>query len=392
MELLDKAKSIQEQIVAWRRDIHMNPELGFEEQRTSRLVADTLREMGIEAEVGVGITGVVGHIGDGDSGPRIGIRADMDALPIQEANDVPYKSQVAGKMHACGHDAHTAMLLGVAKILNEMPDRPAGEIRLLFQPSEERWDDELKSGATRMIDDKALEGLDAVIALHVASEKPSGTVEITGGQVAAAVDTFYATIKGVGCHGAMPHTGIDPIWISSQVINAIQAIRARRTDPTSASVVTIGSIHGGSAPNVIPNEVSFSGTIRSFTDEIRSQLHEELEKAFEVARVFGGDYELKIERGYPAMINDHQVADLILGVAREAIGEENAGTGVPMMGAEDFSYMTQAAPGAMFMLGVKKDEMHRPHHSPVFDIDENPLHIGTAVLAETAVRLLREKA
>lgn len=391
MSFLEKAKALEDQLVEWRRDIHMHPELGFEETRTARLVADSLREMGIEAEVGVGITGVVGRIG-GDGGPRIGIRADMDALPIHESNDVPYASKTPGVMHACGHDAHTAILLGVAKMLNEMPDRPAGEIRLLFQPSEEKWDAELKSGATRMIDDKALEDLDAVIALHIASGNPTGQIEIGGGHIAAAVDTFDAVIKGVGCHGAMPHTGIDPIFIQAQIVNAIQGIRSRRLDPTAPSVVTIGSIHGGSIYNVIPHEVTMKGTIRTYSEEIRSQIHEELEKAFSIARVMGGDYELRIERGYPSLYNDPAVAELIDGIAKETVGDEKVKPAIPMMGAEDFSYMTQKAPGAMFMLGAKLDEMHRPHHSPIFDIDEKAMPIGAAVLAEAAVRLLREKA
>ncbi|GAB4517926.1 MAG: M20 family metallopeptidase [Anaerolineae bacterium] len=392
MQLLEQARQMEDQLVAWRREIHMHPELGFEETRTARLVADTLRSMGIETEVGVGITGVVARIGDGSAGPRIGIRADMDALPLDEANDVPYKSQTPGVMHACGHDAHTAILMGVAKLLNEMPDRPAGEIRLLFQPSEERWDKELKSGATRMIEDKALEGLDAVIALHVASDSPSGQVEVGPGYVLAAVDSFHATIHGIGCHGAMPHTGIDPIFISAQVINAIQGIRSRRLDPTRGSVVTIGSIHGGTADNIIPASVKFGGTIRSFDEETRSKIHEELDRAFSLARTLGGDYELTIERGYPALYNDPTITENLRTVATEAIGEGQVIQGTPMMGAEDFAYMAQAAPGAMFMLGAKLDDMHRPHHSPIFDIDEKAMPVGAAVLAETAVRLLRERA
>ncbi|RMG72591.1 MAG: amidohydrolase [Chloroflexi bacterium] len=390
MYFLDKAKSIEDQIIAWRRDIHMHPELGFEETRTAKLVANALNEMGIEAEVGVGITGVVARIGEGR--PAIGIRADMDALPIQEANDTPYKSQTPGVMHACGHDAHTAILLGVARILNEMPDRPAGEIRLLFQPSEEKWDAEGKSGATRMIDDNALEDLDAVIALHVSSVNDNATFEIVEGFALAAVDTFYATIFGEGTHGATPHQGIDPIYIQAQVINAIQGIRARRLDPTRGSVITVGGVHGGSAPNVIPDKVEMMGTIRSFDEETRTQIHEELERAFGVARALGGDYTLKIERGYPAMYNDPSVAQLLYEVAKDNMGADRVHHGVPMMGAEDFAYMTQKAPGAMFMLGAKLDEKHRPHHSPVFDINEDSFKYGAAVLADTACRLLKKYA
>lgn len=391
MELYKRASEIQEDMVAWRRDIHMHPELGFEEKRTANLVAQNLREMGIEAEVGIGRTGVVARIGDGN-GPKVGIRADMDALPIDEANDVPYKSQTPGLMHACGHDAHTAILLGVARILNDMKDRPAGEVRLLFQPSEEKWGDDGISGATAMIQDNALEELDAVIALHVASDKPSGTVEVGDGYVAAAVDSFTAKVKGEGTHGATPHKGVDPIWISAQVINAVQAIRSRRTDPITGSVVTIGAIHGGTATNVIPHEVTFMGTIRTFDDELRDKIHQELDRAFSIARTLGGDYELEIQRGYPSMYNAPEVSQLLRDVASEAIGDENVKVAVPMMGAEDFSYMTQKAPGAMLMLGAKYDDLNRPHHSPIFDIDESPMKIGAAVLAEAAVRLLKQHA
>lgn len=389
MDLLERALLIEEDMIGWRREIHMYPELGFEEKRTANLVAQTLREMGIEAEVGVGRTGVVARIGDGD-GPKVGIRADMDALPIDEANDVPYKSQIPGVMHACGHDAHTAILLGVARLLNEMSDRPKGEIRLLFQPSEERWDDQGISGATAMIEDRALEDLDAVIALHVASDQPSGKVMVGEGHVLAAVDTFEAVIKGEGTHGATPHKGVDPVWISAQVINAIQAIRSRRTDPTSGSVVTIGSIHGGSAPNVIPHEVKLIGTIRSFNEDIRNQIHEELDRACQVAQTLGGDYSLTISRGYPSLYNDPGVARLLRDVASEAIGEDNVAVASPMMGAEDFAYMAQKAPGAMMMLGAKLDSLNRPHHSPIFDIDEAPMKIGASILAETALRLLNQ--
>jgi amidohydrolase len=390
MDFLEKAKEIENQIIAWRRDIHANPELGFEENRTAAVVAEALREMGIETEVGVGRTGVVARIGNGN-GPKIGIRADMDALPIQEAVDLPFASKVEGKMHACGHDAHTAMLLGVARILHDIPDIN-GEIRLLFQPSEEKWDKDGISGATAMIGDKALEELDSVIALHVNSLMAAGEVEVTDGMALAAVDSFFAKVKGVGCHGAMPHTGIDPIWISAQVINAIQAIRSRRTDPTSASVITVGAIHGGDAPNVIPHEVEFRGTIRSFDEEIRSQLHEELDRAFQITRVFGGDYELEIQRGYPAMYNNPAVAQLLRDVATEKVGADKTKVGVAKMGAEDFAYMTQKAPGAMMFLGTKFDDQHRPHHSPVFAISEDPFKYGSAILAETAMRLLQQKS
>lgn len=388
--ILEQARQLQTDLVAWRRDIHMHPELSFEEVRTARLVADTLHAMGIEAQTGVGKTGVVARLGEGK--PVIGIRADMDALPIQEANDVPYASQIPGKMHACGHDAHTAILLGVARILNEMPDRPAGEIRLLFQPSEETEDAEGKSGAVRMIEEGALEGVDAVIALHVASGIPSGKIRISGGYVSASVDSFEAVIIGEGCHGAYPQYGIDPIYLLAQVINAVHGIRARRVNPVRPAVISIGSVHGGVADNVIPDRVAIKGTIRSYDDSTREQLWAELEKALGVARALGGDFQLRIVKGYPSMINDQSVSDLIQGAAVDILGPDALHIEEPGMGAEDFSYMTRLAPGAMFHLGAQLDSVNRPHHSPIFDLDESALPIGAAVLVESACRLLRQIA
>lgn len=388
--ILEQARGLQETMVAWRRDIHMHPEISFQEYRTARLVAEALHEMGIEAETGVGKTGVVGRLGEGR--PVIGIRADMDALPIHEANDVPYRSQTPGAMHACGHDAHTAILLGVARLLADMPDRPAGEIRFLFQPSEENEDDEGKSGATRMIEDGAMEGVDAVIALHVASGIPAGKIRTGGGYASAAVDSFEATITGEGCHGAYPQYGTDPIYILAQVINAVHGIRARRISPVRAAVISIGSVHGGDANNVIPDSVKINGTIRSFDEETRQKLWDELDRAMSVARALGGDYTLSIRRGYPAMYNDPGVSDLIEQVTIDLFGEEHLYSEETGMGAEDFSYMTRLAPGAMFNLGAKLDSVNRPHHSPIFDLDESVLHIGAAMLAETARRLLIQKA
>lgn len=388
--LLEKATEIEEKIIGWRRAIHQNPELGFEEIETAKLVATALNDMGLEAEVGVGRTGVVARIGNGN-GRKIGIRADMDALPIHEAVDLPFKSQVAGKMHACGHDAHTAMLLGVAQLLHD-EDAFDGEIRLLFQPSEERRDENGISGATAMQADGAIEGLDSVIAVHVDSLAPSGQIAVSYGNASAAADMFTAKILGEGTHGAFPHRGIDPIFIQAQVINAIQAIRSRFTDPTSASVISLGSIHAGEAPNVIPHEVLLTGTVRTFDEAIRDQVHEELDKAFQIARVFGGDYELDIDRGYPPMWNTPAVSEVIQQVGREFVGDDMAVVKQPGMYGEDFSYMLQKAPGAMFSLGARYDDQLRPHHSPFLALNEDSFKYGTAVLAETALRLLKSEA
>jgi amidohydrolase len=389
-KLLEQANAIREQLVIWRRQIHANPELGFQEHGTARYVTDALAEMGIEAQSGVGKTGVVGYLGEGS--PVIGIRADMDALPIQEENDVPYRSQNPGVMHACGHDAHTAMLLGAARLLSEMPNRPRGQIRFLFQPSEEASDAENKSGAVRMIEDGAMEEIDAVIALHVASELPANQIEIAGGYATAAEDSFHITVKGTGGHGAYPHQGTDPTFMLAQLINAIQGIRSRRVDPTKAATISIGYIHAGTVTNVIPSEVRLGGTMRSYDSEVREQLKEEMEKALGVVRALGGEAEVRFAQGYPSTYNDPAVAELIRSTAAETLGEDALIDPEPGMGAEDFSYMAQKAPGAMFMLGAKYDEKSRPHHTPVFDISEDVLPTGAALLAEVTRQLLEEKA
>ncbi|MDZ4764337.1 MAG: amidohydrolase [Chloroflexota bacterium] len=385
---LERAAALEPQIIDWRRDFHRHPELGFREFRTAGIVAEVLRGMGIEVTTGVGKTGVVGVIGDG--GPVVGIRADMDALPIIEANAVSYASENAGVMHACGHDAHTAILLGVARMLTDMPDRPAGQIRLFFQPCEEAADDEGKSGAQRMMDEGIMNGVDRVIALHVASELPAGKIAIESGHTSAAVDNFFATIIGKGCHAASPHTGVDPIFILAQFINAFHGIRARRISPVRPMIATIGSVHGGIAENVIPNEVTLSGTLRSYDDETREGLWREVEMALGVARALGGDYALRIEKGCPSILNDIGVTDMIRTVATDIIGSDVLINDEPSMGGEDFSFMTRAAPGAMFLLGAKKDDVDRPHHNPLFDLDEGSFKVGAAVLAETTLRMLRE--
>jgi amidohydrolase len=389
-DILTQAQTLAGQLTAWRRDIHTHPELSFQEQRTANLVAEELAALGIEAQSGVGKTGVVGYLGD--AGPVVAIRADMDALPIHEANDVPYRSQTPGVMHACGHDAHTAILLGVAKVLAAMPDRPAGQIRFLFQPSEEWRDEDNKSGATRMIEDKALEGVNAVLALHVASDMPSKRVSIADGYASANEDSFEVWLRGTGGHGAFPHQAIDPTFILAQVLNTLHGIRARRIDPTKAAALSIGMIQAGAASNVIPSQVYLAGTMRSFEDGVRQQLRDELAKALEISRVLGGDFELRLKPGYPSMYNDPDVAHIVRVATRDLVGAHTLIDPEPMMGAEDFSYMTRQAPGAMFMLGAQKDALNRPHHTPVFDIDESAMPLGVAVLVDAACRLLRQKA
>ena len=353
------------------------------------MVAETLTSLGLRVDTGVAKTGVIGHLGQ--EGPIVAIRADMDALPIQEQTDVPYASRVPGVMHACGHDAHTAIALGVAMLLSETD--LAGRVRFLFQPSEEGTDEEGKSGGMRLVEEGAMAGVNAILALHVEPRVETGQIRVEDGPKCAAADSFQATILGKGCHGAFPHLGVDPIFISAQVINAVQAIVARRVDPTSPAVVTIGSIHGGTASNIIPPEVKLSGTIRSLDEDLRCQLWAELERAFELSRALGGDFQLRIQEGFPVLVNSPAMAQLVRKVATELLGRDAVQTEEPEMGAEDFSVLASQAPGAMFSLGVKRkgSDETRQLHSPEFDLDEDALPIGVAVLAQAARRYLLEK-
>jgi len=382
--MLDRAREIEQQLINWRREIHMHPELGFQEFKTAELVAEILRSLGVKVKTQVGRTGVVGYLGEGK--PVVALRADMDALPIQEANDVPYASQTPGVMHACGHDAHTAILLGVAALLRE--EELPGQVRFLFQPAEEVSDEQGKSGAVRMIEDGAMEGVDVVLSLHVDSDIPVGSIDIDDPYISAGVDTFYATLVGRGCHGAYPNRGVDTIFILGQVISAIHGIVSRRIDPVQPAVISIGSVHGGQADNVIPDRVEISGTIRNVDEKVRQELFGELERALGVARALGGDFELRIEEGYPVSLNDPQVASLIRRVAIDLLGEDCLHPPETGMGAEDFGLLASLAPGAMFSLGTKGESERGEGHSSTFDIDERALPIGAAILAEATRRYL----
>ena len=388
--MLEKAMGLGDELVRLRRLIHANPELSFQEFQTSALVADTLAEIGgYKIHTQVGKTGVMAELGD--TGPVIAIRADMDALPIEETNAVPYASKNPGVMHACGHDAHTAILLGVAHLLRQSyAEEPwQGRVRLLFQPAEEAFDEDNISGATAMINDKALEGVEAVIALHVSSDNPSGHFMFQDGPSLAAVDSFDAWIYGDGAHGAYPHTGSDPIFMLAPILTAIYAIPSRRINPLYPSVVSVGQVTGGATTNVIPNQVLLRGTMRSMMPEVREQLWRDLETALRISELMGGGYKLDIIKGYPAMINDPEANDWMRDVTREFLGEDAVVSSQFGMGAEDFAYMTQKAKGAMFMLGAATpDGRVRHHHTSTFDIDERILAPGAAVLAETARRFV----
>lgn len=383
--MLEQAAKIADQLSSWRRHIHSQPELGFQETGTAAYVASVLEPLGYRLRTGVGRTGLVAERGQGH--PLVAIRADMDALPLQEANEVPYASQIPGVMHACGHDAHAAMVMGVGTLLAQQSF--PGTLRLLFQPAEEVADEEGISGAPRMIEDGAMDGVDAVLALHVDSFLEVGDINAHAGPVSAGVDTLYASILGEGGHGASPHKVVDPIYLTGHVILALHGIVSRRLNPFDPAVLSIGSIQGGHAENVIPERVELIATLRYMEPEVQETLHAEIERALSVARALGGDYEHRIEIGYPPMLNDAGMVDLIRAAATELLGAGHIKPPDQHLGAEDFGFFSALAPGAMFSLGCKLDGDQRKAHSPNFDIDERCLPVGTAVLAETALRLLR---
>jgi amidohydrolase len=383
--MLKQAHAISEELIEWRRDFHMHPEIGFELHRTSKIVADELEKMGYRVKRGVGKTGVVAEIGDG--GKVIAIRADMDALPILEQNDHDYVSENPGAMHACGHDSHTAMALGAALLLSK--EKLPGRVRFLFQPCEETTDDEGKSGAQRMSAEGAMDGVDYLIAQHVDPLHPVGTIGIHAGPSSGGVDSWYAVISGKGGHGAHPDKTIDPFYIAAHVILALNAIISRRINPFEPAVVSIGSISGGFTENVIPESVKLTGTLR-FTDEkVHQQIHEEMKSAFDIAKALGGNYELRYEIGGPPMVNDKLVSEVIEKTGQDLLGMENVHEIEKTLGAEDFGEFMKHAPGAMFTLGTQKKghENYLLHH-PRFDLDERALPIGTAMLVETAKRFL----
>ncbi|HET9911369.1 MAG TPA: amidohydrolase [Anaerolineales bacterium] len=378
--MLKQAHAISEELIEWRRDFHMHPEIGFELHRTAKIVAEELEKMGYRVRRSVGKTGVVAEIGEG--GKLIAVRADMDALPILEQNEYEYASQIPGAMHGCGHDAHTAMALGAALLLSK--EKLPGRVRFLFQPCEETTDEEGKSGAQRMAAEGAMDGVDFVIAQHVDPLNPVGTIGINAGPSSGGVDSWFAVIKGIGGHGAHPDKTIDPFYLTAHVILALNGIVSRRLNPFEPAVVSIGAVNGGFTENVIPESVKLAGTLRFTNEKVHQQIVAEMKRAFDVAKALGGDYELKYEIGGPPMINDKWVSEVIEKTGKDLLGEENVHEIHKTLGAEDFGEFMKHAPGAMFTLGTQKQghENYLLHH-PKFDLDERALPIGTAMLVET---------
>ena len=386
--MLQRAKALAPRLSSLRRDIHKHPELSFQEYRTAELIADALRELGVPFDTGVGKVGVVGYLGT--AGPIVALRADMDALPMQELNKVDYASQIPNIMHACGHDAHVACLLGAAMLLRDMEFQ--GQVRLLFQPSEEGMDAEGKSGAQRMIEDGAMEGVEAIFGLHVESLHELGTIHVSEGPVAASLDDFKLAVTGVATHAASAYQGIDAILLTAQVVSALHTIISRRIPPAKLGAISIGTIHGGTRRNTLADRVEMEGTVRCYEPQVRQTLLAEVKRASELARTLGGDYELTFSGGYPAVVNDASLTALVQSVAVQLLGEDAVRAMEPDPGSEDFSYFLQKAPGCYFLLGVRTPGAPQCYlHSPYFDMDESALPIGAAMLAQTALAYLESR-
>ncbi|HTR03119.1 MAG TPA: amidohydrolase [Thermoanaerobaculia bacterium] len=380
--LSDFPAAEREALVATRRDLHRNPELAFEERRTAGVVAERLRALKLSPREGVGRTGVTGDRGHG---PRLMLRADMDALPLTEGTGAPYASEVLGRMHACGHDGHVAMGLAVAERLCQQP--PPGGLRFLFQPAEEG-----QGGAQACADDGVLDGVDAAFGLHLWTPLPVGKIGVNRGALMAAVDQFEIDVEGRGGHGAAPHETNDPILAAARIVEALQAVVAREISPLDAAVVTIGSIHGGTAFNIIPGSVKLTGTARSFTEATGRALPEKIRRIVEgTAAASGVRAVLRYTRVNGATVNDPKMADLVIETAARLLGEENVETDTRTLGGEDMSVFLDRVPGCFFFVGCAPEGELRPHHSPRFDMDERALMVGTvvmeAVLREAAKRL-----
>jgi len=371
---------LQPQLVEWRRRLHQRPEMGFKEQLTAEFIAQKLQEWGISHQTGIAKTGIVATIESGKPGPVLGIRADMDALPIQEENEVPYRSQHDGVMHACGHDGHTAIALGTAYYLSQHQDNFVGTVKIIFQPAEEG-----PGGAKPMIEAGVLQNpdVDAIIGLHLWNNLPLGKIGVRSGPLMAAVEEFSCTIFGKGGHGAIPQQTVDSVVVSAQIVNALQTIVARNVDPLESAVVTIGKLHAGTAFNIIADKAQMSGTVRYFNPPFDGYFGQRIEQLIAgICQSHGASYELDYRRHYPALINDLSMAELVKSVAEKVV-ETPKGV-VPecqTMGGEDMAYFLQAVPGCYFFVGSANPDksLAYPHHHPRFDFDETALEVGLEI-------------
>lgn len=387
MDIKEDINKIMPEVINIRRDIHMYPELGFQEFRTSQLIASYLENLGLDVRKNIAQTGVLGILRGKEEGKTILLRADIDALPLEELNDVSYKSKNRGIMHACGHDGHTAILLGTAKILAKYKDQIKGTVKFAFQPAEELP----PGGAEPMIKEGILEDpyVDKVYALHLANHLQVGKIAIRKGFFCAQADAFTIKVKGRGGHGSAPDKCIDPIIISTHIVQALQEIPSREIDPHTPFVLSVCKIQSGNTFNVIPEDAEIEGTVRSFDKNLAEMVSKRIETISKnIAEAFRGEAEIEYQFGYPPGKNDEKEAEFVKKIAEEVVGKENVIEDKPSMGGEDFSYFLEERPGAMFWLGSGNEEkgINHPHHSPYFDFDESAMAIGI----EMFVRIVLE--
>ncbi len=405
-EIDRRAAEVEPRVITWRRDIHQNPELGNREFRTAKLVAEHLESLGIEVQTGVAHTGVVGVLKGGKPGRVVALRADMDALPVTEMVDLPFASKVrttyndqeVGVMHACGHDAHVAVLMGVAEMLAGMREQIPGTVKFIFQPAEEGPPAGEEGGAELMVKEGVLDNpkVDAIFGLHVTSRYEAGQAALKPGSLLAAVDTLSIKVKGRQTHGAYPWLGVDPIVVASQIVLGLQTIPSRQLDVSAApTIVTIGSIHGGVRSNIIPDEVTMEGTLRSLDEEMQKDMHARVKRTAEaIAESAGATAEVTITTGYPVTYNDPDLTAAMLPTLERVATAERLLSVPPVLGAEDFSFFQQQVPGVFFWLGTRPKGVSAAdapsNHSPLFYIEESGLILGVRALSNLALDYLAE--
>ncbi|MGH9942892.1 MAG: M20 metallopeptidase family protein [Pyrinomonadaceae bacterium] len=388
------AEAMRDKLITQRRDFHMHPELSNREVRTARVVAERLRAFGFdEVKTGVGRYGIVALLKGKKPGPVVAVRADMDALPVEETRDVPYKSQTPGVMHACGHDLHMTVALGVAEILGGMREEIAGTIKFIFQPAEEGPPPGEEGGAKLMVKEGALENPRplAIFGLHTKPDAEVGQIVYQSGPSMATADRFFVTLRGKKTHGAYPHEGVDAIYVAAQCLSALQSVRSRRIDPTEPLVISVGSIHGGNRFNIIADEVKLEGTMRTLSEDVRRRAQELVRETLAgVTAAHGAAFELKFEEMTALTYNEPRLVEETLPGLRRVLGDENVLARRPQMGAEDFSYFQRVVPGFYIFLGTgnKAKGITAAWHTPEFDVDEASLVVGTKMMATVLLDFL----
>jgi len=392
------AEAMRAALSATRRDFHMHPELSNREERTSRVVAEKLRALGLaHVKTGVGRYGVTAILDGTTPGPVVAVRADMDALPIQETNDVPYKSLVPGVKHACGHDVHTTVALGVAEVLRAMPEEIHGRIKFLFQPAEEGPPQGEEGGSRLMIKEGAMDDPRpaAIFGLHTNPSLEVGQVGYHSGPAMASSDRVYITVHGKGAHGGQPQLGVDAVVVAAGCVTALQHIRSRRIDPLEPMVLTLGTIHGGTRSNVVADEVKIEGTLRTLSEDVRRQVQDMMRETLtDVAAAYGATVDLAFEQGAAVTYNEPALVDETLPTLRRVLGAQNVVALKPLMPAEDFSYFQQLSPGFFYFLGVgnRARGITAGWHTPDFDVDEASLVVGVEVMANVLLDYLDRHA